>query len=129
MAGTSLRTPLGRVRGLGAAKDGVHQWWLQRLTAIALVPLVFWFAASIISLAGAGHKEVAAWLANPLAALLMLLLILAGFWHLKLGMQVVIEDYVHGKSVKITCLVLNTFACLLVGGASALAVLKLLFGG
>ena len=129
MRENSLRSPLGKVRGLGAAKDGVHHWWLQRLTAIALVPLVFWFAASVVSLAGAGHKEVAQWLANPLAALLMLLAVIAGFWHLKLGLQVVIEDYVHTKSLKVACLLANTFACIVFAGACVLAILKLLFGG
>ena len=129
MSENSFRSPLGKVRGLGAAKDGVHHWWLQRLTAIALVPLVFWFAASVISLAGAGHKEVAQWLANPLAALLMLLLVIAGIWHLKLGLQVVIEDYVHANGLKVACLMVNTFACILVASGSVLAIVKLSFGG
>ena len=93
----SLRTPLGRVRGLGSAKEGTAHWWAQRLTAIALVPLVLWFAVSLIVLAGADHATVAAWLRDPVAAVLMLLLILAGFHHAQLGMQVVIEDYVHSE--------------------------------
>ncbi|MDP6342273.1 MAG: succinate dehydrogenase, hydrophobic membrane anchor protein [Alphaproteobacteria bacterium] len=128
MSDQGLRTPLGRVRGLGSAKDGTHQWWLQRLTAIALVPLSVWLAASIASLAGAGQDEVMRWFQSPLVAILMLSFMLAGFWHTKLGLQVVIEDYVHTEWRKITCLMLNNFVCIFFALAATLAVLKLLLG-
>ena len=128
MSGDSMKTPLGRVAGLGSARDGTQHWWLQRLTAIALVPLAVWFVASIISLVGADRAAVAGWLANPLAGLLMLAFLGTGFYHLKLGLQVVIEDYVHGEGAKLACLVLNVFGCILLAGASVLAVLKMMFG-
>ena len=129
MSDRSLRTPLARVRGLGSAKDGTRHFWLQRLTAIALVPLTIWFALSIASLATADQAAVLVWMKSPLSALLMLSFLLAGFWHMKLGLQVVIEDYVHTEWTKITCLVLNTLVSILLALAATLAVLKLLLGG
>ncbi|MCA3246243.1 MAG: succinate dehydrogenase, hydrophobic membrane anchor protein [Azospirillum sp.] len=129
MQGKSLRSPLGRVRGLGSAKDGTHHWWAQRVTAIALVPLLLWFVASVVSLAGAPLAEVKAWLASPVAAVLLLALIVAVFHHAQLGLQVVIEDYVHAEGVKIAALLLVKGAALLFGGLSAFSVLKLAFGG
>lgn len=128
MSKESLRTPLAKVRGLGAAGDGVQHWWLQRLTAIALLPLIFWFVVSVISLIGADRAQVAAWLDNPLAALLLILLCVAGFLHLKLGLQVVIEDYIHNEALKIAALICNLFFCVAVGGACVLSVLTLLLG-
>lgn len=125
----SLRTPLGRVRGLGSAKEGTAHWWAQRLTAIALVPLVLWFAVSLIILTGADHEAVAAWLGNPAPAVLLLLLILAGFHHAQLGMQVVIEDYVHAEWLKLTLLTTVTFAAIALGVGAAFSVLKLALGG
>jgi len=129
MSEQSLKTPLGRVRGLGSAKDGTQHWWLQRLTAIALAPLCIWLVASLVSLSGAGWREVADWLSSPLSALAMILLLVALLWHLKLGLQVVIEDYVHGEAAKLTLLVLNTFFCIVLAGAGILSVLRLLIGG
>ena len=129
MSNDSLRTPFGRVSGLGSAKDGTHHWWMQRLTAIALIPLVVWFVASLLSLIGAERAMLVEWLSNPLAAILMVLFLAAGFYHMKLGMQVVIEDYIHTEWRKVAMLVFNAFACIFLGVASILAVLKLSFGG
>lgn len=129
MSARSLRTPLARARGLGSAKDGTHHFWLQRLTAIALVPLTIWFALSIASLATADLPAVLAWMRSPLSAVLMLSFLLAGFWHMKLGLQVVIEDYVHGEWRKITCLILNNLVSIFLALAATLAVLKMLLGG
>ena len=125
----SLRTPLGRVRGLGSAKEGTAHWWAQRLTAIALVPLVLWFAVSLIVLTGADHAAVTEWLRNPAAAVLLLLLILAGFHHAQLGMQVVIEDYVHGEWLKLTLVTAVKFAAIALGTGAAFSVLKIALGG
>ncbi|MGI9435867.1 MAG: succinate dehydrogenase, hydrophobic membrane anchor protein [Geminicoccaceae bacterium] len=86
---------MSRIRGLGSAGEGVGHWKMQRLTAIANVLLVLWFLASAISLAGAGYEETKAWLASPLCASLMTMLVISAFYHMKLGIQVVIEDYVH----------------------------------
>ena len=129
MSEGSLKTPLGRVRGLGSAKDGTQHWWAQRLSAIALVPLGIWLTLSLASLSGAGRAEVAAWLQSPLAALAMIGFLGIGFWHLKLGLQVVIEDYVHGEAGKLTLLIVNTFGCVIFAAAGILSVLKLFVGG
>ena len=129
MSDRSLRTPLAKARGLGSAKDGTHHFWLQRLTAVALIPLTVWFALSIASLAMAGQAEVLAWMKSPLSATLMLSFIMAGFWHMKLGLQVVIEDYVHTESTKITCLILNNLIAIFLALAAFLSVLKMLLGG
>jgi succinate dehydrogenase / fumarate reductase, membrane anchor subunit len=96
-----LRSPLGRARGLGSARAGSRHWWAQRLTALALVPLTLWFIFSVIHLAGASHQMVIDWLSTPLTLGLMLALIVATFHHLQLGVQVVIEDYVHDERIKI----------------------------
>jgi succinate dehydrogenase / fumarate reductase membrane anchor subunit len=125
----SYRTPLGRVRGLGSAKEGVAHWWAQRLTALALVPLVLWFVASLLSMIGADQAAVKAWLGEPLPAVLAVLLIGATFHHAQLGLQVVIEDYVHGRGAKLALIILVKFAALLLGGLGIFAVLKLAFGG
>lgn len=124
-----MRTPLGKVRGLGSAKEGTDHFWKQRLTAIANVPLIVFFVWLIVSLNGASHAEVVATLSNPLVALVMLAVIFSVCLHMKLGMQVVIEDYIHAEGAKITLILLNIFFCIGIGFASAFAVLKLGFGG
>ena len=123
-----FRSPLARVRGLGAAKSGVEHWWLQRLTALALVPLVIVFAIMAIKLTGDPHAEVAAFLGQPVPGAITILLVTAVAWHLRLGGQVIIEDYVHHEGWKLASLVLLTFACFAVGLACVLAVLKLVVG-
>ena len=131
MAGKSasdLRTPLGRARGLGSAKDGTHHWWAQRLTAIALVPLTVWFVAALVAHAGGDHATVAAWIGSPFTALMFILLIVATFHHAQLGLQVVIEDYVHAEAGKVALIILVKFAAAVLGLASVLAVLRLTFG-
>ncbi len=99
-------TPLGRARGLGAAGDGLGHWKAQRLTAISNAVLVLWFVFSVMALAGAGYDEVRAWLASPLAATLMILLIISVFSHAPLGLQVIIEDYVHHAGMRIAAVIL-----------------------
>jgi len=125
----SLRSPLGRVRGLGSAKDGTHHWWAQRVTAIAMVPLLLWFVASVVSLAGAPLPAVQAWIASPISAVLLLSLIVAVFHHAQLGLQVVIEDYVHAEGVKLVLLLAVKGAAWLFGAIAAFSVLKIAFGG
>jgi len=121
-----MRSPLGRVRGLGSAKEGVESWWLERVTAVALVPLTLWFAAWFISLSHSDYTTFIAWLKAPLAALLMVLLLIALFVHLALGLQQVIEDYVH-SGAKIPALIAARFACLSLGIAGILATLRIVF--
>ena len=124
---SDMRTPISRVRGLGSAKEGTQHWWLQRLTAIALVPLVIWFVVSMICLANANYDTVTAWLATPLTAVLMLLFVIATFYHLQLGLQVVIEDYIHGEAAKMTCLIVLKLGSFALGLAAAFAILKVAF--
>lgn len=129
MTDNSMRTPIGRVRGLGSAKSGMHHWWMQRVTAVALIPLTLWFVASLISLAGAGYAETVAWLGSPIVAVLMIALIIATFYHAALGLQVVIEDYVHHEGVKLVLLLGVKLLSFLLAIAALFAVLKLAFGG
>jgi len=124
-----LRSPLGRVRGLGAAKEGVGHWWAQRVTAVALVPLILWFVVSLIALIGADHASFTAWVRQPLNAILMTLLLVAGFHHLQLGLQVVIEDYVHHEAARIASIVAVKFSVVLLGLGGIFSVLKIAFGG
>jgi succinate dehydrogenase / fumarate reductase membrane anchor subunit len=126
---TARKSPIGRARGFGAAKEGTAQWWTQRMTSIALVPLGFWFVVSIIALTGATQPEVAEWLASRRTAVMMSLLIVAVFYHFKLGMQVIIEDYVHHETVKILSLVLVSFTCIALAFIGVLSVLRLAIGG
>jgi succinate dehydrogenase / fumarate reductase membrane anchor subunit len=125
----SLRSPLGRVLGQGAARDGVRHWWLQRLTSVALVPLTVWFVVSLLSLPALGHATLLAWMSQSSTALLLILLVLAATWHSQLGLRVVVEDYVHGPGVKTLSLVLITFAHVLLAAAGVFAVLRVAFGG
>lgn len=124
----SLRTPLGKVRGLGSSKSGTEHWWMQRVTAIANLPLAIIVMIIVISLVGADHATVAARLGHPLVVMVLLAFIGSVTWHMRLGMQVVIEDYVHGEGAKIACLLLNTFFAAAIAIAAGFAVLKLGFG-
>ena len=110
-----MRTPLARANGLGSAKEGVREWWAERVSAVALVPLTLWFAASIIAHTGSNYATFIAWMGTPLASTLMILLLIALFYHTALGLQVVIEDYVHSGSkfawvmaVRLGCFTLAT---------------------
>ncbi|MBM3503662.1 MAG: succinate dehydrogenase, hydrophobic membrane anchor protein [Alphaproteobacteria bacterium] len=125
----SQRAPLAHARGLGSAKEGAHHWWHQRLSAVALVFLSIWFVVSLISLTGAGYDQVYLWMAHPVVAGLLLLLVVFTFYHLKLGLQVVIEDYIHTEWLKVTSLVVMSGACLVLGLACALSVVSIAFGG
>lgn len=122
---SSLRSPLGAVRGLGSAKDGTHHWWLQRVSAIALVPLTIWFVASLVVLSGSPYEVFTAWVAQPLVAVLLGLFVGVGFWHLKLGAQVVIEDYIHAESTKIVVQLLVNFATVALAAAAIFSILKI----
>ncbi|WP_155905457.1 succinate dehydrogenase, hydrophobic membrane anchor protein [Methylopila sp. M107] len=123
-----MRTPLAQVRGLGAAKSGTEHFWVQRLTAVANLPLALIFVGVVIALSGSSHAGATALLGNPWIAILMLLFVLAATIHMKIGMQVIIEDYVHGELVKLACLMANTFFAIVVGLAATFALLKISFG-
>ena len=123
----SLRSPLGRVRGLGAAKGGTHHWWLQRVTSMALLPLTIWFTFGVAGLAGAPYERVLAWIGHPFHAVLLLLYIGIGFHHTAAGLQVVIEDYIHDHAVKTGALLANTLLTWAFGLAGVFAVAKIAF--
>ncbi len=123
-----MRTPLNKVRGLGSAKEGADHFWKQRITGLANIPLTLFLVVTIIALAGKDHGSVTTWLGSPLVAIAMMALILSGAIHMRLGMQVIIEDYVHGEGAKIVFLMANTFFSILVGLASMFAIIKLGLG-
>jgi len=124
----NLRTPLGRVRGLGSARNGTEEFWLQRMTAIAGIPLTLAGLFLVISLTSRSYPAVKQILGSPLVAVLMILFILANVIHMKIGIQVVVEDYVYSKNHKFTLLILNTFFAWAIGLACAFAILKISFG-
>ena len=124
----SLRSPLGRVQGLGSAKDGTGHWWAQRVTAVALVPLTLWLFLSLLLLPVLDYAAVKAWLALPLSSFLAVLTVAVLSFHSYLGTTVVVEDYVHAKALKIVCLLLLRFLYVLFGGAGIFAILRIAFG-
>jgi succinate dehydrogenase / fumarate reductase membrane anchor subunit len=120
-----MRSPLGRARGLGSARAGAAHWWMQRITAIALVPLTLWFLCAMIRMIGASREDVGFWMAGPLPIVLMIALVIATFHHLQLGLQVVIEDYVANDALRIGSVLLVKALSLLLALACIVSVLKL----
>ena len=125
---TRLETPIARVRGLGSAEAGAHHWWHERLTSVSTFLLFVWLIVSLLRLPGLDHQTVTEWLSAPLAAVPMLLLVVSTFWHLKLGLQVVIEDYVHDEGSRLFWLVLINFAAVFGGVLALFSVLKIALG-
>jgi succinate dehydrogenase / fumarate reductase membrane anchor subunit len=125
----SLRSPLGRVLGLGSAKDGTGHWWAQRVSAIALIPLTLWFLFSLLTLPGLDYLTVNTWLSFPMSGFLAVLLVAALTYHSYLGTIVVIEDYVHSAGMKVLSLLSLRFLYVLAGGAAIFSILRVAFEG
>jgi succinate dehydrogenase / fumarate reductase, membrane anchor subunit len=123
-----MRSPLGRAIGLGSAKEGVEHWWMQRITAVALVPLMLWFVIAVIGLVGADLETVQNWVSRPLPAILLMLLLIASFYHMSLGLQVVIEDYVHSELPKLGLVIAIRLLCFALAVAGIFAVLSIALG-
>jgi succinate dehydrogenase / fumarate reductase, membrane anchor subunit len=123
-----MRSPLGRAVGLGSAKQGVEPWLLQRATAVALVPLTLWFAIALIGLVGADLDTVQEWVGRPLPAICLVLLLIATFYHASLGLQIVVEDYVHGELARLGLVIIVRLACVALAVAGIVAVLTLALG-
>ena len=125
----NMQSDLGRVRGLGSAKEGTGHWWGQRVSAVALVPLSLWFIYAVVSLAGAGHGDYVQWIKQPATALMLVLLIGFTFYHMALGLEAITEDYVHGPKTRVVTLVSIKLASLLLAVSGILSVLKTAFTG
>ena len=125
----SLRTPLRRVLGAGSAKDGVHHWWVQRLTAVALLPLTAWFVVSLLALPSFDHATVTAWMRGSWTALFLILLVLVASWHSQLGLRVIVEDYVPAAGARTVTLAVLSFLHALLAAAGVFAVLRVALGG
>jgi succinate dehydrogenase / fumarate reductase membrane anchor subunit len=125
----SLRSPLSRVLGSGSAKEGTDHWWMQRVTAIALLILGVWFLVSFAGIDSYTEAELFAWVSSPFNAIMLLLSSITLAWHSMLGVQIVIEDYVHGPGLKVVSIILSKFAHVFLGLAAVLAILKIVLGG
>jgi succinate dehydrogenase / fumarate reductase membrane anchor subunit len=123
-----MRTPLSRVRGLGAAGHGAEHWWLHRMTAVSNVPLVVAFTIIVASLAGRSYAEAVSIVSHPLVAIVLVLAIVSVTTHMRMGVQIIIEDYVHEKGWKIVALIANTFYAAVVAAACLYAILKVSVG-
>ena len=124
-----LRSPLSWVLGLGSAKEGTEHWWMQRVTSVALLLLGAWFLVSVRAVVSFQEADLYAWVAYPVNAVMLLLLSVILAWHSMLGVQVVIEDYVHGPAIKVVSLILNKFTHVFFGLAAVFAVLTVYLGG
>ena len=124
-----LRTPLSHIQGLGSAKTGTGDFLHQRMTAVVLVPLAFWFTIAALAQVGAGHASVAAFFASPVNAVLMFIFLNAALYHMSIGNQVIIEDYVHGEALKLLLVILNRVFAFAVGASATLALVRLVLTG
>lgn len=120
-----MKTPIAKVRGLGSAGNGTHHWWMQKLLALALIPLTIWFVASVVQMTNADYRTVMTWMSSPVSATLMLIFMVTGIYHLKLGLQDVIEDYIPNEGLKFTLQIAISFGCILLAVVSVFSILKI----
>jgi len=125
----SMRSPLAVARGFGSAKTGSEHWWVQRLTAVALIPLTLWLVFSLTALVGADHATLVAWLSSPFRLALLILFLLVMFHHAALGLQVVIEDYVQHENIRLAVLVATKLVLWLLAAVAVLSALRTAFSG
>jgi len=123
-----MRTPLSRANHLGAAHEGTHHWWWQRMTGLALVPLLLWLVGSLVAMTDADYVTMQAWVARPGVTLGLVALLIALFYHAQLGLQVILEDYVHTEGLKLATLLAVRAACFLLGLLGVISVLRIAFG-
>ena len=124
-----LRTPIARARGLGSVRDGTRHWWMQRITAIALIPLTVWLVASLVAVGAADHAQTVHWIRSPAVSVALLLAIAALFHHAQLGVQVIIEDYVHVEWMKLAALIALKLLAVAIAALAAFSVLRIALGG
>ena len=123
-----MRTPLSRANHLGSAHEGTHHWWWQRMTGLALVPLLLWLVGSLVAMTAVDYVTMQAWVAQPGVTLALVALLIALFYHAQLGLQVIIEDYVHAEGLKLVALIAVRAACFLLGLLGVISVLRIAFG-
>ena len=123
-----MRTPLSRANHLGSAHEGTHHWWWQRMTGLALVPLLLWLVGSLVAMTGADYATMRDWVACPGVTLGLVALLIALFYHAQLGLQVILEDYVHAEGLKLAALIAVRAACFLLGLLGVISVLRIAFG-
>lgn len=121
----SLNTPISKVRGYGSARSGTHHWWMQKIAAVALVPLTIWFVASVVQMTHADYFTVKAWLSSPIPATMLMVYIVIGIFHLRLGLTEIVEDYIHGGGMKVFFQFAILFGCTIITVASIFSVLKI----
>lgn len=124
-----FRTPIKQARGLGSAHHGTGHWWAQRMSAVALIPLMLWFVVGIAANSGASHAQAVAWIGAPVNAVLLILLLATAFYHAALGLQVILEDYVSDRAVRTVAITLVRFAAALLAVTSVFAILRIALGG
>jgi succinate dehydrogenase / fumarate reductase membrane anchor subunit len=124
----SMRTPLARVKGLGASGHGVEHWWIHRMTAVSNIPLIIAFVIIVAALAGSSYQEAIAIISHPLVAIILILAVISVTNHMRLGMQIIIEDYVHTKGYKIAAIIANNFYAVIIAVACLFAILKVSLG-
>ncbi|MEM9602731.1 MAG: succinate dehydrogenase, hydrophobic membrane anchor protein [Pseudomonadota bacterium] len=128
MSTTQMRTPLSRAKGWGSAKSGTHHFWVQRLTGIALIPLTLWFCFGLASLPSMAYSDFTAWVGSPFNSVMLILTLMAVFYHYALGLQVIIEDYVSDHAVRTAAIIASHFVCIILGVVGVFSVIRISLG-